>query len=74
MSELDNLYGVGGQVYTYIHQARNDYNKRGQIGMAHRAQELLDLIAQHDKEVERIAREVTKECKAELSSAQRLSA
>lgn len=68
MSDLDNLYGYGGQVYTFIHQARTDYNKQGQIGMAHRAQELLDLIVEHDHEVERIAREVTAECKSKLAA------
>lgn len=65
MSKIDDLYGVGGQVYVFIMQARSDYNKRGFIGMAHRAQELLDLIAEHDKEVERIAHKVATECKAE---------
>lgn len=57
-------------VYTFIHQMRADLMQdENQPGMARRAQELLDLITAHDMEVERIAREVTADCKAELAAA-----
>jgi hypothetical protein len=64
----DGLYGVGGQVYTFIHQIRNDLLMSEQGGMARRAQELLDAIHQHDKEVEAVSRRLTAECKAELDA------
>lgn len=65
--DLGGLYGVGGELYTFVHQARNDYQGQQQWSMAKRASELLDKIARHDAEVETIARRITEECKCEFA-------
>lgn len=63
--DLSGLYGVGGEVYTFIHQMRNDLMmQEPPPRMYLRAQELLDKIRRHDAEVEAIARRVMEECKA----------
>lgn len=72
-AELDNaarnLYGVGGELYTFVHTMRMQLlNSPAHPNMSQRAQELLDAIVTHDQEVESIARRITEECKAEIEA------
>lgn len=67
--ETGNLYGTGGELYTFVHAMRMQLlNDPQHPLMSHRAQELLDKIVAHDSEVEAIARRITEECKAEESA------
>lgn len=64
---MDQLYGEGGELYTFIHAIRNDFLfDSARQGMRTRADELLSAIVAHDAEVERIAKDITAEIKAEM--------
>lgn len=66
--DIAGLYGVGGQVYTFIDSMLAKLQMQEQWGMAKRARELKEAIVAHDKEVDRITREVNAECRAEIAS------
>lgn len=68
MAQTDDLYGVGGELYAFVHHMRNGLRMLDRPAMARRAQELLDKIVARDQEVEAIANRITEECKAELDT------